>query len=101
MFYDHAPPPGNHSRRDKLTGSAMALNIAPHRHTGRFPERPCPGEVAVLHHALVAAPDIVHQDVIVASLAEDQVERRFHLIIHAMVIADAGDPLTEMLVIQR
>jgi hypothetical protein len=34
-------------------------------------------------------------------LAEDQIERRFHLSVDAMVAADAGDPCIETLVIRR
>ena len=66
-----------------------------------FPERLGPGEIATLNHALVTTPDVVHQDIDGAGLAEDQVECRFHLGVAAMVAADTRDPLIDTLVIRR
>src|SRR5207302_963194 len=66
-----------------------------------FPERLEPRERAILDHALVAAPHVVHQDVDGVAFADDQIERRFDLSVEAMVAADARDPLIETLVIRR
>ena len=66
-----------------------------------FPEWLGPGEIAILDHALVATPHVVHQDVDRVGLADDQVERRFHLDVESMVAADAGDLLIEKLMIRR
>ena len=68
---------------------------------GLFPERLAPGESAILDHTLVATPHVVHQDVDGVAVANDQIERRFHLDVESMVAADARDPFIERVVIRR
>src|SRR5437868_3392723 len=51
-----------------------------------FPEWERPGELAVVDHAIVAAPDGVHQDVNSVGLAVYQLERRFG--VESMVATD-------------
>ena len=58
-------------------------------------------EISILDHAFVATPHVVHQDVDRVRLANDKVERRFHLDIESMVAADARELLIEALVIRR
>ena len=103
--HDQSPPPGNHRRRGKLTCLVVRTNArAEHRvptPEWLFPEWLGPGEIAILGHALVSTPDAIHQDVDRIGLADDQVERRFHLGVDSMVAADARDPLVQTLVIRR
>src|SRR3982750_1607213 len=58
-----------------------------------FPERFGPGECAVLDHPLVAAPDVVDEDVDPAGLPNHTLERRRHLLIQPVVAPNAGNLL--------
>jgi hypothetical protein len=96
-------------RRAIIAGAASCLIVrtnarAEHRvptPEWLFPEWLGPGEIAILDHALVSTPNAIHQDVDRIGLADDQLERRFHLSVDSMVAADARDLRIETLVIRR
>src|SRR5207247_1474205 len=95
----------NHRSRSELARMVVRANAraehgvpAPER---LLPEWPAPGEFAVVDHALVAAPDTVHQDVDRIGVSRDARECRFDLTVVPMVAADAGDVIIEGLVLRR
>src|SRR5438552_16460732 len=53
-----------------------------------FPERLRPRELAVLDHAFVTAPDVVHQNIDAASVVENAPEDSFYLIVQTVVAVD-------------
>ena len=97
--HDQSSPPGDHRWRGKLACLIVRANArAEHRVPAPerlFPEWLGPGELAILDHALVAAPHVVHQDVDGTVALEDALERRFDLGVIAMVAADRRDPFIE------
>src|SRR5215213_9178872 len=67
---------------------------------GLLPERLRPGELPSIHHTLVAAPHVVHQDVDDIGLTKNQIERRVHLPVVAMIATNTGDLFIEPLEIR-
>src|SRR6185369_5054516 len=92
--HDESAPPRDHRRRGQLRGAVVRAHAgvehlvpAPER---LFPEWFRPRELAILHHVVVAAPDVVDEDVD-AALAQDARERRVYLRVDAVIATDGGD----------
>src|SRR5262249_44064490 len=85
---------GDHHLCGQLTGEIMSARAglkhgvpAPKR---LLPKRARPGELAVFQHILIAAPDVVYQDVQPPLLLRDLAKGGLHLLIIAMVTFNRG-----------
>ena len=92
------PSPGGELARAVVRADAGAEHRVPAPER-LLPERLAPGELAVLDHPLVAAPDVVHEDVDAAAFVEDVLERRVDLGVVAMV-ARMPVPVVEALAVR-
>src|ERR1700730_6459915 len=87
--HDESPPLRNHPRRGKLTRVVVRTSArAAHRvptPEWLFPEWLGPCEIAILDHALIATPDVIHQDVDPMPLSHDAVNHCLNLIIIGVI----------------